>query len=198
MPSSLPPSSPPSLSSHASFSHNNSDPFGFFAVETRLKAQRALLPHNTALRSRAPLTNAALNPHRLVAPLTPRKERMLYLPALSSIGDNESTRSSPSPSKPPARKGKGKAKATEDVVLGTRSRPLRQRQAKSVIDPPPRRVQPSRQAARKVSDEVKPKTARKKRGAVIETKPTRNTRRQKTETKVAEITNDAVDQEEVC
>lgn len=157
IPSSLPPSSPPSASSHfpepvPQHTYNNdqpmsssgdsefelprferaehdfsgksdpstgSDPFGFFAVEKKLKAQRAQ-DENRPPRYRVappPLINTALGQEHPATPPTPRKRhrkrRAVASPALSGANvfspKTDSLPSTPSPSKPSTRKGKEKA-----------------------------------------------------------------------------------------
>jgi hypothetical protein len=93
--SSLPPSSPPSLSSQLPYSDlkeefPSEDPFGFLAVEQKLKATRA---------THAPPLHTEYHSHNLF--ITPRKPKrhLVHSPGTSTRG-TDSMPSTPSPSKP--------------------------------------------------------------------------------------------------
>ncbi|KAF5386118.1 hypothetical protein D9615_002329 [Tricholomella constricta] len=137
---------------------NNSDPFGFFAVEKNLKALRA------QQEERRPRYRAAPPPHidtlfkgeHPVTPPTPRKRpskrRAIASPnALRQSPRTDSMPSTPSPSKPISNKGKGKAVEILDETLekisvtptvASRRRPAKREnseEAGSVVSPVKRR-----------------------------------------------------------
>ncbi|KAG5650997.1 hypothetical protein H0H81_010256 [Sphagnurus paluster] len=106
---------------HRADSLNNSDPFGFFAVEKKLKTLRTEEGKQPRYRAAPPPQIDTM--FHLTTPPTPRKNRIKRSALASPTSDisraASSTPSTPSPLKPISNKGKGKASPVETDIEDT-------------------------------------------------------------------------------
>ena len=190
--SSLPPSSPPSLSSeYRSTPRDDSDPFGFFALEKKLKEQRA--------QHRQPLIAIGL-------PTSPPRAS----PPPPSLHPTVSPPDTPSPLKPPGKKPnpinnakRSVADDDSDPAIAVRaSTSLRRSQRQRGSKAPPNLTQTSRRTA-PVTKKRNNKENSERPGKSKTTKgahTARGSRPQKTGSQMAKNESDNMDedQQEVC